>query len=268
MAITSLDTLIAGLLPAYSFYKTGTGMKVAGQFYSFFYTSGFPGPAVASAAGINGEALTSYPGQLLFPGAVAGKEIRLARVEAMQTSSIGGLSVMDRLWHNSGFVVTSLAAQALTTPTWPARDRNGSSNGVRVLGAMEVTSTLGAGTPPITVTYTNSDGVAGRTGTIGPILTTNPVGMFLPMTMQSGDRGVRSIQSIQSSATMTSGSVSFVAYRELVAIPTASASNTIDRDAVSIGLPVAFDGTVPFLVGLATGTAGTNVDGSMVWTQG
>lgn len=268
MAITSLDTLIAGLLPSTAFYKLGLGnTKGLGFFQSFFYNSGFPGAAAACTAGINGEALTTYPGQLVFPTTVAGKEIRLARLEAMQTNSLGGLSLMDRLWHNSGFVVTSTASQPLTTPAWPARDRNGSSDGDGVFIAMEVTATMGAGAPTVTVTYTNSDGVSGRTGTFA-VTTTGNVGMWTQMSMQAGDRGVRSIQSIQSSATMTSGAVSFVAYRELASIPLASAGGSMDRDAVSLGIPLAWNNSVPFLVGLNSGANSTSVDGTIVWAQG
>lgn len=269
MAITTLDGLIAGLLPPVQFIKTTGTMKIAGIMHSLWYAVGNPGAGVVSTAGLAGESLTAATaGQLRLPAAVGGKSIYLARFEAVQTNAVGSLSVCDRLWQNSGFVVTSTGAQTINSVTLPARDVNASTNGEGVFFGMEVATVLGAGTPTLTVTYTNSAGTTGRTGTIGPINTTSSVGSFYPMVMQSGDTGVRSIQSITSSATMTSGAVSFLMYREIAALPMASANFGIDRDAVALGLPQAIDATVPFLMVLATGTSSTVVDGAVTWAQG
>lgn len=269
MAIATLDDLIAGLLPAQQFYKASGTMKAAGLYHSLWFGTGFPGPAVISTAGIGGEALTSYGGQLSFPAAVGSTNIHLARFEAAQTSSIGTLALMDRLWHNNGFTVTSTGAQSFGTPAAiPARDINGTNAGEGVNFAMEVSTTLGSGTPTLTVTYTNSAGTGSRTGTIGPITTTSTQGTFYPMALQAGDSGVRSVQSITSSATMTSGAVSFVLYREIAALPLPAANYAADRDAVSLGMPRAYDNTVPFLVGLALATTATTVDGALSWVQG
>lgn len=268
MAITTLDGVVAGLQPPASFYKTSGTMKAANLNHSLFYAAGFPGAAVASSAGLGGESLTSYAGQIPFPSAVGGEVIYLARMEGLHTSSVGAVTLMDRLWHNSGFTVTSTSAQTINSGTLAARDRDGTTNGAGVLLAMEVTATLGAGTPTLTVTYTNSAGTGSRSGTIGPILTTSTLGTFYPMTLQAGDSGVRSVQSIQSSATMTSGSVSFVLYREIASLPLPGASVAVDRDAVALGMPVVYDNSVPFLVAFSTSTTSTVVDGSLVFTQG
>ena len=37
--------------------------------------------------------------------------------------------MIDVLWYNTGLVVTTTTLQAVTTPTLPARDINGSTNG-------------------------------------------------------------------------------------------------------------------------------------------
>lgn len=268
MAITTLDGLLAGMTPAVAFYKTTGTMKAANVNHSLFYAAGSPGAATASADGLGGAHLTSYAGQLTIPASAGGESIYLARMEALHTSSVGAVTLMDRLWHNSGFTVTSTSAQTINSGTLSARDRNGATAGDGVMLAMEVTATLGAGTPTLTVTYTNSAGTGSRTGTIGPILTTSPLGTFYPMTLQAGDLGVRSVQSIQSSATMTSGSVSFVLYREIASLPLASSALAVDRDAVALGLPIVYDSSVPFLVAFATATTSTVVDGSVVFAQG
>lgn len=268
MAIATLDQLIAGMLPSHHFYKVGSIMEAVGLQHSAFYLAGYPGAAAASSAGVAGEALTSYAGQLPFPAAVGGQNVYLARLEAAHTSSVGAVALCDRLWHNSGLSVTSTAVQTVDSVAFPARDRNGSTNGDGVNIALEITSTTGSGTPTLTVTYTNSEGTTGRTGTIGPVSTTGTPGTFYPMQLQSGDRGVRSVQSIQSSATMTSGGYSLVAYREIATLPTGTAGAAADRDAVALGLPRCYDSTVPFLVYMATSTTATSVDGSVVWAQG
>lgn len=268
MVITTLDGLIAGMMPNAIFAKSGQSFKGAGIWASNFYQAGFPGPAVISAAGIAGQALTTYGGQMRFPAAVGGQEVRLAKFEAAHSSSIGYVALMDRLWHNNAFVVTSITAQTINSVAWPARDANGSTNGVGVNIAMEVVTTLGAGVPTLTVSYTNSSGTAGRTGLIGPISTTSTIGTWYSMTMAAGDVGVRSIQTITSSATMTSGSVTFVAFRQIAGLPLGTPNVGVDRDGIALGLPLAYDNTVPFLCYLPNGTTATSIDGTIVWAQG
>ncbi len=269
MAITTLDGLIAGLQPPTQFYKQTGTMEIAGVAHSLWLAAGNPGPAAAPAAGLAGEALTgTVAGSLRFPATVAGKNIHAARFEAVQSANLGSISICDRLWQNSGFVVTSTGAQTINSVTLPARDINGATSGEGVWLALEQITVGGAGTPTFTVSYTNSAGTGGRTGTIGPVATTLQAGTFYPMNMQSGDTGVRSVQTITSSATMTSGTVSFVMYREIVAMPTPGANYGIDRDAVALGLPRAYDASVLFLLGMATATTNTIVDGAVAWAQG
>lgn len=269
MAITTLDGMLASLLPPIPFAKALSGaFKGAGIWHSSFYLAGTPGAAVAPTPGLGGAALTSYAGQVPFPAAVGGKNIHLARLDVNHSASIGAFMVMDRLWHNSGFVVTSTAAQTINSVALPARDRDGATDGVGVNLAMEVTTVLGAGTPTFTVSYTNSAGVSGRIGTIGPISTTSPVGTFYTMDLQAGDIGVRSVQTITSSATMTSGAVSFVLYRRVTMCPTGAANNVVTMNAVDLGLPRFYDSSVPFVVYVPTATSTTSVDAGFTWAQG
>ncbi len=268
MAIAGLDALLAGLLPPTDFYKNNGTAEAIGTSQSAFYIAGAPGPAAAPSPGAAGAALTAYPGQVPFPAAVGGKSVYLARLEGVAVAGIGMVTLYDRLWHNSGLSVTTLTAQNVNSVAWPARDLNGSSDGVGVNIALEQTSLGGAGTPTFTVSYTNSDGVAGRTGTIGPVATTLATGTFYPMSMQAGDVGVRSVQTIQASATMTTGSYSLVAFRHLASLPTPINSVGNDRDAVALGFPKMHDNSVPFFVYSITATAFGVFDGSVVWAQG
>lgn len=268
MAITTLDDLLAGMLPTVEVYKTTMTAEAAGLNASSFLVAGSPGAAVPSVAGVAGEALTSYAGQVPFPASVGGQNIHLARLYAAVGSGIGSVTLMDRLWHNSGLSVTSTASQTVDSVAWPARDDGGSTNGVGVNIALEQQTTGGAGTPTFTVTYTNSAGTTGRTGIIGPVATTLTAGTFYKMTMQAGDRGVRSVQSIQSSATMTSGTYSLVAYRTIAFLGTPGDNDGYDRDAVALGFPRVHDSSVPFLVLRTASTTLSPHDVAVTWAQG
>lgn len=268
MAILTLNDLVAALLPPVPYYRSAFTGKAAGMLHNPWYSAGMPGVAPLSSAGLAGEALSSWSGQIPFPSTVAGKNIYLARMEFMQASNIGNVVINDRLWHNSGFVVTNTAAQAIASTALPSRDADGANAGRGVMLAMEVTAALGAGTPTLTVDYTNSVGTAGRTGTIGPIATTSALGTFYPMTMQDGDVGVRSVQSITSSATMTSGSVSFVLYRPVTMLGMVAPNIGYTEDAVALGLPRWYNGSVPFLTHVLGSTSMGISAGSFVWAQG
>ena len=129
--------------------------------------------------------------------------------------------------------------------------------------AFHVPSTvMGAGTPNLswgTSGYTNSAGVTGRAMPSSPALpaltTTAPVGTldasgtgagkygpFLPLA--SGDSGIRSIQSVQYSATRTSGVGNIVLCRPLVTLPMTTVGVAAERDLLNQipSLPQIFDG--------------------------
>lgn len=267
MAITTLDGVLAGMLPPVTFAKAATPTLVAGRPHSLFYLAGMPGAAAAPTPGLSGAALTSYAGQLPFSNPPSGNSY-LARLQAQATIA-GTLILADRLWHNSGLSLTSTTAQTINSVAWPARDANGTSDGEQVMIGLEVTNATGAGTPTFTMSYTNQDGVAGKTGT--GILTgvaTSAIGAFYPMGLAAGDRGVRSIQTFTLSATWTSGAASLVAYRELARLELTADNVPAAIDAVTSGFPRLFNDTVPFLIFVPSTTTASNISGQMVITQG
>jgi len=146
MAITNIDGVIAGLLSPVPFLKTSVTGEAIGGFHSTAYMAGTPGAMTAPSPGLAGAALTSYAGQIQFPAAVGGTNVHLARFSGSQAGNVGALILVDRLWHNSGFTVTTTTAQTVNSAAWPARDRDGSTNGVGVQVAIEVsTATTNAG---------------------------------------------------------------------------------------------------------------------------
>ena len=135
MAITTLDGVLAGMQPPEDILKVGAA-TVAGRFYSPFYVAGRPGAAVAPTPGLAGAALTAYAGQIPFTDPPSGNSY-LARFGG-GCNVAGVLLLCDRLWHNSGIVVTQTTQQTINSATFPARDRNGSTDGEGVMIGVEM----------------------------------------------------------------------------------------------------------------------------------
>lgn len=267
MAITTLDLALAGMKPPSYFSKAVTGTMVAGRPFSPFYLAGVPGAAAAPTPGLAGAALTSYSGQIPIPAASG--NTHLARFSGVSSAQAGMLLLCDRLWHNSGFTITSTGAQTINSAAWPARDMNGSTDGVGVQLGVEISSATGSGTPTITVSYTNSANTSGKTATNSvATVATSAAGTFYPIGLAAGDTGVRSVQTLTLSATWTSGTMHLVAYRVLATLelPAAGIPNAVD--ALTSGMPRCYDTTVPFLIFIPQTTTTTQLSGSAVFTQG
>lgn len=211
------------------FYKTGTASDAVAYWYCTSKDAGYPGAFAVGTPGVNGRVTdgttTTDNGCIpFFTPATGGIYLK----SIAQTSSVNHYHMwFDCLWINSGIVVTTTTAQAITTPTLPARDVNGSTNGDGLMIGLLVTaaSTNAAVNNTMTVSYTNSGGTSGRTATL-----TNNAGNMLPASavvgtivwfnLQAGDIGVRSIQSITLAVSMTTGSVSLLIARPISGVPT------------------------------------------------
>jgi hypothetical protein len=266
MAISNLDGVIAGMRPPEDFIKVGASMEGAGVFHSYFYTAGRPGAGAVNASGVNGAALTTLGGQIPWTNPVSGNSY-LARLDCT-ASQAGSLFLCDRLWHNSGLSATSAVQQNLTSVAWPARDRDGSTNGQGVLIGIEFsTATTQAGIVVATLSYTNQSGTSGQLGTVS-VPATSAAGTFLPFSLAAGDTGVRSVQSLTFAATLSAGVLHLVAYRILSKVNINIASTSGSVDALTGGFVRMYDNTVPFLLWLANGTGANTINGQVVVTQG
>lgn len=268
MAIVSLDGIIAGMRPPEDFLKVGAAMEAVGIHHSWAYTSGRPGAAVAPTPGLGGAALTAYAGQIPFVNPGSGNTY-LARLQA-SGSGTGCLLLYDRLWHNSGIVVTTTTAQTINSVAWPARDRDGSTNGEGVQVWIEVsTATTNAGAiTNTTMSYTNQAGTAGRTGTIASFPATAVAGTMVPFQLAAGDTGVRSIQTITLGTSYGGGAIHLVSCRQLARVEIGLANIGAAVDAVTGGFVRMYDNTVPFLRWLPTSASAVTVNGHLIMTQG
>ena len=272
MPITTLDSVAANLQPPQIMLKVSSTGEGAGFLHSTWLVAGFPGAAPAPSSGVAGALLTSpTAGQIPFPAAVGGKNIHLARLEASHASSVGQVIIADRIWQNSGLVVTTATAQTVNSVGW---DRDSIIDGVftgdGVQVGMEVTTTS---TPAaavtasgITISYTNQANVAGRTGTLSrDFPPTATAGTLLPFALQTGDLGIRSVQSI-THPTLTTGAYSLVAFRQVAAIGTPSVAIGVQQGGLDLGFPRWHDGSVPWVVFMLGNTAPLATV-SVTWVQ-
>lgn len=272
MAIISSDSLVANLVPYPQVVGKSGGITAAaaGTPHTPWYAGGIIGGGSAPTGGLNGATFTApVGGAIAIPAAVTGETVRLARVDMTQTGNVGAVWIVDRQWGDVP-VVTTTTSQAITSPTWPARDASGSTSGVGVWLALECSSATGNGSPitNTTVSYTDSGGTSGRTATLTSFPATAPSGTFVPLAYAAGVNGVRSVQSITLGTSYVSGAVHLVAYRLLASIPTPTANVPSLLNYLQLGLPNVWDGSVLQLVYWPTGTSIGAVQGSITYGQG
>lgn len=212
--------------------KAATAIDTVGYHYLLQKDNGFPGAWSVGTPGVNGVATacdvvgTAGTGGALSTGSPVLADPSTGGWYLTRFGLNGALAntyaLLDLLWYNTGLTVTTTTAQAITTPAWPARDVNGSTNGEGVGIALYALTALGnaAAVANSTISYTNSDGTAGRTGTFSAVVgfqapATPVIGTWMPFSLQAGDKGVRSVQSVTLATTYTSGTMMLVAYRQL-----------------------------------------------------
>jgi hypothetical protein len=257
---------------AVTFFKTGTAADAAGNWYCTSKDGGFPGAWLPGTPGLNGRVTngTSAADAGCIPiknPATGGNFL----TEVMMAASTNHTHVFfDCLWVNSGIVVTTTTAQAITTPTLPPRDINGTTNGEGCMIALltTVANTNAAAIANATVSYTNSDGVAGRTATLvaitgSQIPATPVIGTLVFFNLQAGDKGVRSIQSITLGTSLGAGSVSLMITRDVATIGTVLANTAAIRPIAAPGVRL-YNDTCLLHCNLAGSTAATLYSGEIV----
>ena len=206
--------------------KVGTATEGTACWYSFSKDAGFTGAWSPGTPGINGRATDGTTaadnGSLTLWTPTGSLYITET---AATTTTLCTIMLADVVWTNTGIAVTTTTAQAITTPTFPARDLNGSTNGEGyVIGLCTTTAnTNAAAITNSTVTYTNSDGTGSRTATLlavaGDQIPPTPViGNVVWFQLAAGDKGVRSIQSVTLGTSLGGGAVSLCVARPLTVL--------------------------------------------------
>lgn len=254
------------------FMKSGTAADTIGYWYCTSKDAGFPGAWSPGTPGINGrvtDGTTSGDfGSIPIKNPATGSNYL---TELTMGASVNHSHMFfDVLWVNSGIVVTTTTAQSITTPTLPARDVNGTTNGEGCMIAMLTTTanTNAAVISNSTVSYTNSDGTSGRTATLTAIAgsqipATPVVGTIVWFNLQAGDRGVRSIESITLGTSLGAGAVSLMICRDLANIGTSLVNVQFTRKLSEPGVRL-YNGTCMLHCVLASATTATFFNGEVV----
>ena len=255
-------------------FKSGTASDATGYWYSYWKDTGFPGAWSPGTPGINGRVTdgttAADAGSLPIWTPTGNLYVSKASLNA---STIHSFWVFDVLWVNTGIVVTTTTAQNITFPTLPARDFTGTTNGEGCMVGLVTTTanTNAAAISNSTISYTNSDGTPGRTGTLvniaGENIPATPViGTTVWFSLAAGDNGVRSVQSITLGTSLGGGAVSLIVARPVVQISPvlANVAATYEYDAPGVRI---YNGSTLLLFAKTSATTATSINGSLVITE-
>lgn len=203
-----IDAEEAGQATLFGWRKVPTQTTGAGIWFDLSMSPGNPVPNFYAAAPLVGKALAQSTDGGMFHGATPGgtstKHLRRVMGMTVTTTAVPLPCILcDYLLYYPFVDMSVTDAQPMIVGD--ALPRYSTGAGVQIM-AVEVASQIGG--VRFNVTYTNSDGVAGRvtpnitcnTQTVnGTIISTAPAtvgcaGPFLPL--QAGDSGVRSIESV------------------------------------------------------------------------
>jgi len=151
------------------------------------------------------------------------------------TFAAGGMLLVDLLNVSGGLNGTLTTAQTTNLPT-AALTRHTSGEGV--MAGIVIYTQIGSTATTVTISYTNSAGTSGRTSTATSLGGTGfrEVGVLLPIPLQAGDTGIRSIESVTVTATTgTAGNFGVCLFKPLSMISFESATGAMPLDAVSTG---------------------------------
>ena len=250
-----------------TFFKVGTAKEAAGVWYSFSKDTGNPGAWAPGTPGLSGRATDGLSagdaGSLNFPDPASGS---MFLTDISLFSGIAEmLALFDILWVNSGIVVTTTTAQTINSVAFPARDIEGAINGkgCEVGIFVSVATTNAAAITNMTMSYTNSDGVSGRTATMASFPATAVIGTVVWFQLQAGDVGVQSIQSITLGTSLVTGTVHLIVARKVADISVSIASVPVQRPFGRPGIRLYNRSTlIPFV--LPSAVTATNISGSVV----
>ena len=237
-----------------------TTAHTAGLWYSLMRGGGNPAADTILGTGTNlafqalSDAVATASG-IPHGGNVGDYKVLLsaAAQTAAATTAPCVLMLVDMLGFYPITTVTTAGAQTLNnTVTLPRY-----TNGAGVQAFLTPSTVMGAATPNITLNYTNSAGVAGKAtpatlpiGNTAAAVTsivhsgtgTGKYGPFIPLA--AGDAGIRSVQSINLSASYVSGVLNLVLCKPIMTLPITTLGVTAERDLVNqfASMPRIYDG--------------------------
>jgi hypothetical protein len=269
VAITTQDELVAALGTAQRLIQVKANVTaVSGRMCALWSGAGQPGAGSTtlgqSAAGV--VPVDSDTGFQTFVNPGAGNSY-LAGVSGI--SAVSGLLVIwDNVWcwgsGGSGWNVTTTTAQDTSSPAALTRP---DSTGAGTEAWFHVLATMGAGAASPVLSYTNGAGTSGRTtGTLG-YNASAIIGSMYPFPLQSDDTGVRSVQSLTTSVSMSSGTAAIRIMRRVASIPVV-ANVGFKYDAFDLGMPLISNDAALMIGSQAASTSSGPVQLELILAQG
>lgn len=202
MAITTMDQLVAALGSAQDlkiFFPSAT--NVAGGLINLnrAVSGGYGQMNIPAAFGSGGTTYNQSAQTVGFPKWTPAAVGDTSYMGGMGTcmANAGSMFVYDLCWACSGLSGNTNSAQNIVGFSGlPTRH----SDGVNLEIWVSCSTAIGATAHNVTVSYTNQDGVAGRTTVSTAGITSMPAARMYQLPLQSGDTGVQSIQSMTLSA--------------------------------------------------------------------
>lgn len=264
---SSQDDMVNEISTNGKFYRTdwqkstfATTAHTAGLWYSLMRGGGNPAADTILGTGTNlafqalSDAVATASG-IPHGGNVGDYKVLLnaAAQTAAATTAPCVLMLVDLLGFYPITSVTTTGAQTLNnTVTLPRY-----TGGAGVQAFLTPSTVMGAATPNITLSYTNSAGTAGKAtpatlpiGNTAAAVTsivhsgtgTGKYGPFIPLA--AGDAGIRSVQSINLSASYVSGVLNLVLCKPIMTLPITTLGVTAERDLVNqfASMPRIYDG--------------------------
>lgn len=269
MAITTMDDLISSL-PGERIWWYKRQLKVAptGLGYQSLWTSpGFPGAGAVPGSAAGSAPTSATNGAIPFTNPGGGNLTYLSEAHMASTASTADIPVFilyDRLVHTDSLDGTVTTAQTVNSAAITRPDANGE-------GAecwLEIYTDVGNTTRTATITYTNSSGTGSRTGTTTLPTNTADATTMYPFTLQSGDTGVKSVQSLQLSGTTGAAGAFGITLLRRIAYFSPVFSAKRKRDLFDLGLPQIYDSACLSLMMLSSASTIAAQFGSLALIQG
>ena len=264
---SSQDDMVNEISTNGKFYRTdwqkstfATTAHTAGLWYSLMRGGGNPPADTILGTGTNlafqalSDAVATASG-IPHGGNVGDYKVLLnaAAQTAAATTAPCVLMLVDILGFYPVTTVTTTGAQTLNNTVTLPRYMDGAG----VQAFLTPSTVMGAATPNITLNYTNSAGTAGKAtpatlpiGNTAAAVTsivhsgtgTGKYGPFIPLA--AGDAGIRSVQSINLSASYVSGVLNLVLCKPIMTLPITTLGVTAERDLVNqfASMPRIYDG--------------------------
>lgn len=261
-----VSNVVGGLTDTFAITKTLQAPQGAGAWYSSWLQAGCPA-AGSNPASTPGTSYVSATGAITFPDVTPQRRF-LTQLALNVVGQPMTLMVYDRLVGIGSIAINASGNKTVNSVALP---RYADGTGVQVWLEAPSALSVNVGTLFNLSSYTNQDGVVGRSGaTIAPPFATLPAGSMIgPLPLQAGDLGVRSVEvGLNIGGVIpAAGTINVVLIKPLAFLVGISSPNERDQILMTTHFPRIFDGASLGLAFHSFSTAAATYMGTLstVW---